>query len=306
MKRWWLRPLVRFVAAVMLPVAVPFLCVLLLWALPGDPASIICPPESCSGTEELAHRWNLDHGPVHYFLSWIGGVAQGEWGNSWRLMTGMGVRGLVEESVPNTLMLLGLAFIPVIVGSLVAALELVNERVDPVLQVLGAVPGILLALLAAAWQTLTYGPDGERMAGLLLGAAVLGLADGVFSGAVLGTRSLFGSERRQRYVGVAVLRGERIIENTLPNVAPAFIGQLRARGIQLLSGAVVIEVVLRIDGVGDLLWQATLVQDFGLVMPVVTAFAVFSSMLLLLQAGAEVLVALSVRRSPSVPLGGAS
>lgn len=305
MNRWWLRPLVRSAAALVLPVAVPFLCVLLLWALPGDPASIICPPETCSGTEELARRWNLDQGPTHYFLSWAGGVAQGEWGNSWRLMTGMRVRGLVEESVPNTLLLLGLALIPVLVGSLLAALEVVGEKVDPALQLIGAVPGILLALIAAAWQTLTFGLDGEPTAGLLLGAAVLGLSDGVFSGAVIGTRSLFGGERRQRYVGVALLRGERIIENTLPNVAPAFIGQLRARTIQLLSGAVVIEVVLRIDGIGDLLWQATLVQDFGLVMPLVTAFSLISSALLLLQAVAEVGVALHVRRSPKLPGGAA-
>jgi uncharacterized protein (TIGR00369 family) len=81
--RWWLRPLVRSAAALVLPVAVPFLCVLLLWALPGDPASIICPPETCSGTEELARRWNLDQGPTHYFLSWAGGVAQGGFVSGW-------------------------------------------------------------------------------------------------------------------------------------------------------------------------------------------------------------------------------
>jgi peptide/nickel transport system permease protein len=303
-KRWWLRPLVRFSAAVALPVAVPFLCVLLLWALPGDPASIICPPETCSGTEELARRWQLDQGPLHYFTSWVSGVFQGDWGNSWRVMTGLAVRPIVEESLPNTLALLGLAAVPVLAGAMVAALEMVKERVDPFLQVLGAVPGVLLALVAAAWQTLRYGPDGEPMAGLLLGAAVLGLADGVLSGSIIGTRGLFSAERKQRYTGVAILRGETVISNTLPNVAPAFIGQLRARGVQLLSGAVVIEVVLRVDGLGDLLWQATLAQDFGLVMPVVTLFALLSASLLFVQALGEVAVALHVRRSPD--LGGSA
>ena len=41
MKQWWLRPLVRLVAAVLLPFAVPLIITLLIWALPGDPASII-------------------------------------------------------------------------------------------------------------------------------------------------------------------------------------------------------------------------------------------------------------------------
>ncbi len=56
------------------------------------------------------------------------------------------------------------------------------------------------------------------------------------------------------------------------------------------------------DGLGDLLWQATLAQDFGLVMPVVTLFALLSASLLFVQALGEVAVALHVRRSPD--LGG--
>ncbi len=299
MQRWWLRPLVRSGAALALPAVVPFLITLLLWALPGDPASIICPPTSCGGTEELARRWNLDQGPVHYYVSWLGGVLNGELGNSWRVAQGVPVEGMVLESIPNTLELIGFAMVPVLIGTVLAAVDAISERLDPALQVVGLVPAVVLALVAAAWKTLTYGELAPALVGVGLGALVLGLSDGALSGAVIGTRSLFGAERRQRYVGVGLLRGERVIENTLPNVMPALAGQLRARVLQLLSAAVVVEVILRINGLGDLLWKAALLQDFGLVLPVATCFAVISSGLLLLQALIELAVARQVRRVPA-------
>ena len=57
--------MVRTIAALLLPFLVPAIITMLIWALPGDPASIICPPESCGGTDTLAERWNLDAGPWH-------------------------------------------------------------------------------------------------------------------------------------------------------------------------------------------------------------------------------------------------
>ncbi len=91
------------------------------------------------------------------------------------------------------------------------------------------------------------------------------------------------------------------IHNTLPNVAPALAGQLRARILHLLSGAVVVEVIMRIDGVGDLLWGGTLKQDFGVVLATATIFAAVSGFLLFSQAMCEIIVALQVRRAPEVP-----
>ena len=111
---------------------------------------------------------------------------------------------------------------------------------------------------------------------------------------------MFRRESKQRYVGVAILRGEGELSNTLPNVMPALAGQVRARLLHLLSGAVVVEVMLKIDGIGELLWIGTLEQDFGLVLATATLFALARAVLLMAQAVCEVLVALHVRRAPSV------
>ena len=307
MKRWWIRPLVRVAAALFLPVAVPAVITAFIWALPGDPASIVCPPELCGGTEKLAEDWHLDRGPWHFFQWWMGGAIQGEFGNSWRLQPGVPVGELLFSSIPWTAALVALAFVPLLLGASGAAARWIPRQVDAALQAVGLTPSVVLALCAAAVVTIHYGAfafDDEAMrVKLLLGALVLGLADQALSGAVTGVRGLMEEERKQRYVQIAILRGESVLSNTLPNTLGALAGQMRARLLHLLSGAVIVEVVIRIDGLGDLLWQGTLAQDFGVVLAAAFGFALLSAVLLFLQALVEVLTALHVRRAPSGVVG---
>ena len=307
MNRWWIRPFVRVLAALLLPFVVPAVITGFIWSLPGDPASLICPPNICGGTEELARRWNLDGGAMQFFLGWVADAWSFEFGNSWRLHQGVPVLELLEVAIPTTLTLIGLATLLVMLGGFLASTGWISRRADAPLRVVGLVPSLVLALLGAAFIELTYGFDSfsasGQLARLAVGALVLGIADGAFSGSVLGTRAAFDAEGRERYVGIAILRGERTLENTLPNLAPALIGQMRARIVHLLSGGVIVEVILRIDGLGSLLWGGTLRQDFGVVLAAATLFAVVSAALLVLQAVLETLVALHVRRTPRVEAG---
>lgn len=300
---WWTRPLVRLLAALGLPLAVPAIITALIWALPGDPAEIICPPQICGGTAALAARWNLDGGPTQFFTGWILAAMHGEFGNSWRVLQGEPVRALLDEAVPTTAILLAAGMVPVLLAAVAGASGRVPGRVAPVFGVFGLVPAVVLALLAAAAVELKLGADsfdvqGTRMR-ILAGALVLGFADGAFSDTLAGVGALFAGERKQRYVQIALLRGERSLSNMLPNLAPALVGQMRARTLQLVSGTVVVEVVLRINGVGDLLWNGTLLQDFGVVLAAATTYAVFSALLLGVQAVIEIGVALWVRRAPA-------
>ena len=100
------------------------------------------------------------------------------------------------------------------------------------------------------------------------------------------TQVIIGESAEAPLLGCAVL-------------ASALAGQLRARTLHLLSGAVIIEAVLQIDGLGDFLWRGTLKQDFGLVLATATGFAVVSAALLAFQGLLEIFVALHVRRSPA-------
>jgi peptide/nickel transport system permease protein len=299
----WLRPVVRLGAALVLPFVVPGLITALIWALPGDPASIICPPEICSGTEALAERWNLDRGPWYFFSTWMADAVQGDFGNSWRLQQGFPVGELLEESIPTTAALVSLGLLLLILGATGAATRWLPAKLDPLFQAVGLVPAVVMAMTAAAALTVGYGvdqySDGANLIRLGLGALALGLADAALSGTVTGVRGLMESERKQRYVQMAILRGEGALHNALPNTLPALAGQMRARTLHLLSGAVVVEVVLQINGLGDLLWGGTLAQDFGVVLAASFGFAVLSAVLLLMQSLVEIGTELHVRRSPS-------
>ena len=300
---WWIRPLVRLVAAILLPLAVPAVITAALWSLPGDPAEIICPPGICDGTEALAARWGLDKGAFYFYTNWLSSAFTGDFGASWRVAQGYPVSDLLMESLPTTALLVLLSMLPLTLGSVLAAAGYLPRRLDALWQAMGLVPAVILALGFAAVVSINYGAlsfDGwPGMLRLLFGALVLGIADGALAGAIVGTRSTFEEEVKQRYVGIAVLRGESTLSNTLPNVLPALIGQFRARTLHVLSGTVIVEVILSIPGLGELLWDGTLQQDFGVVLAAAWAFALLSGLLLLIQALSEVAITMYVQRSPA-------
>ncbi|MFH1466420.1 MAG: ABC transporter permease subunit [Pseudomonadota bacterium] len=289
--------------ALALPFAVPAIITLLIWALPGSPADNIC--RGATGCDSLAARWNLDQGMAHFYLTWMGDALHGDLGRSWTAVQGVPIRELLAPAVPVTVALILLAVLPLFLASALAGLGWIPRKLDPLFQAIGLVPAMVPALVVYAFITLAMGAvaaDGleSLWVKLFAGALILGTADGALSGAITGTRGVFDNERKQQYVLVAQLRGEGVLSNTLPNVAGALAGQLRARVLHLLSGAVIVEAVLRIDGLGDFLWRATLHQDFGLLLASATGFALVSGAILLLQASVEVAVAWHQRRAPRV------
>ena len=304
MKFWWIQPLARAIVAISLPFLVPACITVLIWALPGNPVDIICPPSLCTGGEGLAERWHLDQGADGFYLHWMSNAIQLEFGESWRVLTGEKVINLMKQTMPSTLLLILFALIPITIGSILGAFGKPSKKMDPLLLMLGVLPIVVLALIAGALVEMKYGPgsyDGIAFwLRLIAGALTLGIADGALTGSIIGFRSLFEQENQQRYVGISVLRGENNFSNTLPNLASTLVGQYRARIVQLLSSAVIVEVIVGIDGFGYLLWKGTLKQDFGVVLAAATIFASISALLLLIQACLEVLQILHQRRAPEL------
>ncbi|MEN0067913.1 MAG: ABC transporter permease subunit [Myxococcota bacterium] len=297
MRPWW-----RAFAALLLPFAVPAVITVALFALPGDPAELICPPQRCVGTQALAESWNLHRGPWAFYIDWMDAAFRGDLGNSWRVVQGTSVAKLVTTALPNTLGLVLLSMLGLFTGSLLGLVRGTVARLDVVWQVIGLAPAVMVALTAAAWVELTYGAlSYGGVAGLWrlgLGAAALVLADGALANAVTGTRQTFESELTRRYIEVARLRGESVWANALPNLLPALARQWRARWLAVLSSLVVVEVVLRIEGLGELLFVGTLQQDFGIVLAATWLFAVASAAALLLQAVVDAWTSRWIRRVP--------
>ena len=183
----------------------------------------------------------------------------------------MPVLELMMEKIPNTLLLIALSLIPVTFGSVWGHFKQISW--DPLLVFIGVLPVVALALLAAAIVEINFAGAGEEGLGywsrMMAAALTLGIADGALSGSILGNRALFEQENQQRYVGISILRGKQLCQY-LPNLAGALVGQYRTRVVQLLSGAVIVEVIVKVDGFGALLWRGTLMQDFGVVLAAAT------------------------------------
>ena len=311
----------------LLPIVVPAVVTLILWVLPGDPAEILCPPGVCDDEARrlLAAHLHIDRGPVAFFVHWLGNAITGDFGRSLRAFQGITVAELLWDAIPSTVLLIVASVTLVLFASALAALGRLPRSLDAVWQGIGLVPAVILSLVFAAvveirygaasmwdlfglWHALTAGDFGgvsdrfPTILRLVFGAITLGVADGTLGQAVVGTRSVFEEEFKARYIQIAQLRGETGLSNALPNVTPALIGQFRSRVLHLMSGAVIVEVVLGISGIGELLWDGTLLQDFLVVLAAAWAFALVSGVLLLIQAAAETAVELYVRRAPAVPL----
>ena len=307
MKKWWIRPSIRVLAALILPVLVPVVIAFFVFALPSGPAEIICPKETC-GEEQyalLAKQFHVDQGATHFIGHFLGQAIQGDLGVSWRgVTTGEQNLDLIKAALPNSLLALFIGILFITIGSIAGAFNRPRPRWDPLLLIISIVPGLVLSLSAAAWIQLNYATEEEIKYRLqiIVVALIIGVADSALSSAVIGVRGAFSRENNQRYVGVGILRGERVLSNTLPNLATTIAGQYRARIIHLLSGLIVAEVVLDVDGIGALLWDGTLVQDFGRVLATASCFACISSVLLLSQALIEVSCAMHIRRAPKIDL----
>jgi ABC-type dipeptide/oligopeptide/nickel transport system permease component len=190
--------------------------------------------------------------------------------------------------------------IPIFLGTSLVAFGRMPAKLDSLWQLIGAPPAVILSLFAVAAITIRYGVQELWLIPILTAGTILGLADGVLAASIVGTRATFETEMKQRYVGVALLRGETVLSNTLPSLLPSLVGQFRARLLHILSGTVVVEVVLQVNGLGDLLFRATLVQDFFVVLAAAFGFSIISGFLLLVQAITEIAVARHVRRCPKV------
>ena len=105
MTRYLARRLVYLVVQVALVATIVFLLLLLV---PGDPAmAVLGETASQEQVEAMRHKLGIDQPFVVQYLSWLGGVAHGDLGQS--IINGAPVQGQVAQRIGNTLELALLA-----------------------------------------------------------------------------------------------------------------------------------------------------------------------------------------------------
>jgi len=229
-------------------------------------------------------KLGLDQPLVVQYWNWLKGVLHGDLGRSF--YTGESVSGALSNRVPVTLALVVLALLLTAVLSVILGVTAAVRGgwVDRMLQfvsVLGtAVPAFIIAIalvfaFAIHWRlfpaTGYVSPDislGGWLASLAL--PVLALLIGSVAGATQQFRTAVLDTLSRDYVRTLRARGiherEVIFRNVLRNSAAPGLTVLSLTTFALLGGAVFIEQVFALPGMGQLANMAAQINDVPLVM----------------------------------------
>lgn len=283
MQRFIVRRLILGVATVWILSIVVFL---VLRVAPGDPAVLRLGPQA-SEEQIQAERERLglnDPLPAQYW-DWMKGILTGDLGVS--DFSGVSVAKSIRQRLPNTLELLAITiFLTAVVGigaGIVSAVwkDSLMDYLVRVIAVLGlSVPALWVATLVLVVPLELWGyapPIGrvvhffdnpwDNLRQFVPPGAVLAL--GPAAGVMRLMRSSLLEVLRQDYIRTARAKGlvERVVigRHALRN---ALIPPLTVLGLQtsaLIGGAVIVEQIFAIPGMGQYFFQAIFVKDYTVV-----------------------------------------
>lgn len=291
---WWqlLRRLLIFAASA---VAASILVFVLL-TLVGDPARTVLGTEATpEAIESLRHEMGLDRSIVTQYLSWIGGVLHGDFGTSY--VTHFEIGPEITDRFLVTLWLVAGGMIASLVIAIpvgtIAALR--HDRptgwlLSGLSQIGIAIPAFLAGILMVALFSVKLGwlpsggfvVPGEDPIGFLKRMILPWLSLGIVQGAVLARymRSAVLDEMGQDYLRTARSKGltlrSALIRHGLRNASIPVLTVLGVQLVTVLIGAVVVERVFVIPGLGSYLVDSVSRQDRLAVQGIVVTIVIFA------------------------------
>jgi peptide/nickel transport system permease protein len=223
------------------------------------------------------------------YIDWLGGALTGDLGRSW--FTGeLVVNGVTSRITVTLSIVLGAtilsAIVAVVLGVLAATRRGWVDRVVQVFSVIGfAIPGFLVALglvllfsIELGWFKATgYTPLGTSFTGWLSSVTlpIIALAIGTIAIVAQQVRGSVADALTRDYVRTLRSRGlsaRRVVsKHVLRNAAGPALAVLAVQFIGLLGGAVIVEQVFAIPGLGQLAVSSTAKADIPMVMGLVVA-----------------------------------
>lgn len=261
----------------------------LLFLAPGDPAAVLAGDQA--GPEDIARiraSLGLDQPFLTQFTLWIGGVLQGDLGNS--VFSGRPVLDLIVQRLEPTLALTVLALVLTVLIALpmgVFAAWRAGSAIDRVTMgfaVLGfSVPVFVLGYLLIAAFSVTagafpiqgYRPLGQGIGPFLHHLALPAIALALVNSALVArtTRAAMLEILGQDYIRTAHAKGlaprQVLIGHALPNAAIPIVTILGISLASLIGGVVVTETVFNIPGIGRLTVDAILRRDYPVIQGVI-------------------------------------
>jgi peptide/nickel transport system permease protein len=262
--------------------------------LPGDPARVALGVNaSDEAVAELRRQFGLDRPLVTQYFDWLGGLLRGDLGTSYVSKAAIGPQVFDRLQVTLWLVVAGMVIALVVAvpaGTVMAARHRkISGLVLSALSQLGvAVPaflaGILLIMLFAVklgWLPANGWTPPAQDPGMFLKQLILpALSLGLVQGAVLTryVRSAVLDVLREDYLRTARAKGLRPFQalwrHGLRNAAVPVVTVLGLQLATLLIGAVVVERVFVIPGLGSLLLDGVSNRDLLLVQDVVMVLVI--------------------------------
>jgi len=284
----------RVLAVVPVMLVVATVAFVLIHLAPGDPSSVIAGPyASADDVAKLRHQLGLDESLPVQLVRWYGRLLRGDLGDSIFLRRPV-TEAIADRLEPTLLLTTWATLIAVLIGvpAGILSARYHNSAVDQSLMGLAllglSVPNFLLGLLMIlvfgvwlGWLPVAgYVPfDGgvwPNVRSLLMPSLALGLVQSALIARI--TRSSMLDVLREQFVLTGRAKGlaENIVvyKHALKN---AIIPTLTVIGITfalLIGGAVVIETVFNIPGLGRLIISAVLRRDYPVIQGVVLLIAV--------------------------------
>ena len=284
----------RILAVIPVMLVVATVTFVLIHLAPGDPASVIAGPyASADDVAKLRHQLGLDEALPVQLVRWYGRLLRGDLGDSIFLRRPV-TEAIVDRLEPTLLLTTWATLVAVLIGvpAGIVSARYHNSAVDQSLMGLAlvglSVPNFLLGLLmilvfgvwlrwlpVAGYVPLEAGVW-SNLRSLVMPSLALGLVQSALIARI--TRSSMLDVLREQFVLTGRAKGlaENVVvyKHALKN---AIIPTLTVIGITfalLIGGAVVIETVFNIPGLGRLIISAVLRRDYPVIQGVVLLIAV--------------------------------
>jgi peptide/nickel transport system permease protein len=286
----------RLLQAIPLLLGITLVVFVLLRATPGGPLSMYEGDPSITAEDivRLRQQMGLDVPTPVQYVRWLGGFVRGDWG--WSLVTKRPVLEMVGERLPNTLLLMSVAFtvslllaVPVAVLSATRQYSLFDHAATFFAFVGNSLPtfwiGLMLIMVFAvglrwlpAGGMYTLGEPfsvGDRLRYLILPVTTLALASATQHTRYL--RSSLLDVVRQDYVRTAYAKGLRerdvVRGHAFKNAAIPLVTVIALELPLLFSGALITETIFAWPGMGRLFWEAAGRVDYPVLMGIFTVAA---------------------------------
>lgn len=274
-QRAFLRQAVGVLAVLL---SITFLSFSLIELAPGDPAEImlrasgVIPSESA--VEALRQEMGLNQPLLTRYAQWLGGVLTGDFGTSYS--TGLNVTATLLPALGRTAALTACAFALSVLIALPVGLICSRFRDRPadrairfVTYLFGATPSFVLGVgvLYLFGVRLRFFPSISNLSprGLVMPAAVLTLGTAVWMIRLVRTAAL--ENRSDVYLMALKARGVPPVRIELYILKSAMLPILASLGTclgSMLAGAVIVENIFSLSGLGKLAMSAIQARDFPL------------------------------------------